>query len=601
MVCIFSGTMPFAQQRNDVYMPVVDSFEYSSGDVHKLLWDEELVEYLWDARSELFIEAYLIESMDGLAAPISASMAVKLFAALNNPAVSKELFNLCIDALRLKFDSQSDIIKLAASKKHLISESVLRLAYDGFPELSDFVATCPNTPFGIFEELLYDKEPPLESLALNTNLPESVRDEIIRISFELIQKRTYTKFYNVMVRLAQFSILTELQVERIFECQDARVCTPLLSQPYLPQKIVEALSGHQQGLWFESRDCFIDNDFILLDHFRLEWLKSGYLTYEQQMKFVTGDKSHQIALASNNNLCIDAIKILGKSTSIDVQQAICKNVIFRKYDEELSRFIAESVDSICLLDLLRNDSFQDPIAWLTIYDRFFDEMHTHELAYCLRGINSSLVISTTINSKSPDALLELSYNPWLNATQITLLLQALDDLHFSCESSLLISIVRNISNNPNHNITSIGKLISFYAEIKCHLNVETNVSKDIFNASVSLLRKVICPSYFGLLNESCEDKRSFFCELNHLIHLILDHTSDDLLISKSPFYHIVVTLVERENIFFGADAKGLGILCKIQQICPSVGEKLLNRALTFRQGQLTQDGPVTKIKNRRQL
>lgn len=586
----------------DVDMPVVDSFRYSPGDIHKLLWDEELVEYLWDSRSELFIEPYLIESMSGLSSPISASMAVKLFAALNNPSVSTEVFNKCIDALQLKFDAQSDIIKLASDKKHLISQAVLRLVYDGFPELASFIASCPNTPVDILEQLVRVDGHQLESLALNANLPSSIRSEIIRISFEGIRKKSYPTFYEVMVRLAQFSILSEMDIERIFDCQDARVCTLLLSQPYLPQKFVDAFSGQPQGMWFESNDCFIDNDFILLDHFRLEWLKTGCLTYDQQLKFSSsGDESQQIALAYNHNLSIDVIKILSQSTSIDVQLTLCKNVSFSKYENELSRFIANAIDSSCLFELLKNNSFKDPESWLTIYNRFFDNMHATGVEYCLRGINSSQVICAAVNSKHPDALLELSFNPLLNADQLMLLLQSLDELKFSCESSLLVRIIRNISKNQNHSIASIGKLISFYASIKSELKIETNVSKDIFNASVNLLRKVICPYYFGLLNVPYADKCSFFCDLNHLIHLVLDHTSDDLLISKSPFYHIVVALVERESIFFGADAKGLEILCKIQQICPSVGEKLLNRALTLRQEQLNQCAPMAAIKNRRQL
>ncbi len=586
----------------DLYMLVVDSFRYPSSEVHKLLWDHELVEYLWDSRSESFIESYLIESISALSSPINASMAVKLFAALNNPAVSDTLFERCINTLQLKFDAQSNIIKLASGKKHLISEAVIRLVYEGFPGLSDFIASCPNTPADILERLVVSESHQFESLALNTALSSSIRGEIIRISFEKLRKESYATFYEVMVRLAQSSILSECEIERIIDCQDARICALLLSQPYLPQKVVDALSGRPQGLWFESNDCFIDNDFTLLDHFRLEWLKTGYLSHGQQLIFASSDHSQQIALASNNNLSEEVIEILAKSTSIDVQHALCINVKFNKYSKALSDLIASCIDQACLFDLLKNKSFTDPDAWLTIYHRFVDEMNVIGAAYSLRGINSSQIIGSVIRNKQLESLLELSFNPLLNAEQMIALLHSLEALNSVCEGDALVRIVRNISKNTNHNIASIGQLISFYACIKGALNVETNVSRDIFNASVNLLRKVICPHYFGFLNTKNEGECSFLCELNHLVHQILDHASDDLLISKSPFYHVVVALVEHENIFFGGDAKGLSILSKIQQICPSVGEMLLNRALTLRQEQISKDVvSVAAIKNRRQL
>lgn len=585
----------------DVYMPAVESFMYSSSDIHKLLWGDELAEYLWDARSKLFIESYLSEAMKGLNSPISASMAVNLFAALNNPAISPSAFNKCIKILQLNFDSRANIIKLASSKKHLISDDVVSLVYEKFPDLSDFVAACPSASVEILDKIVCAGGHQLESLALNTNIPLSIRNKLIQIAFDSIRQESYTSFYNIMVRLAQFSILTEVEIERIFDCQDARVCVQLLSQPQLPQKIIEAITGTPQGFWFESKDCFIDVDFILLDHFQLEWLKIGFLTHEQQIKYSSGSKLQQVALASNKNLSADVIEHLSMSTSIDVQQALCEHVAFNKYLDGLSIAVARNIDSACLLNLLKNHSFECPDAWLIIYNRFLDSMHVTGLSHCLRGINSSVIIDSVINSKQPDALLDLSFNPWINAEQMTCLLQSVGDLRDKCESTFLIKIVRNISKSRHHNIISIGRLISFYAEIKAGLNIETNVSKDIFNASTSLLRKVVCPGYFGAMSKLHDGELSFICELNRLVHLILDHTSDDLLISKSPFYHIMVALVDHENSFCCADANGMGILCKIQKICPSVGEMLLNRALALRQENLSLDVSVTLLKNRREL
>ncbi|MFQ2234837.1 hypothetical protein ACK32R_03875 [Aeromonas dhakensis] len=593
--------MQFAQQNVDVYMSAVESFMYSSSDVHRLLWGDELAECLWDARSKLFVESYLVEAMKGLISPISASMAVKIFAALNNPAISTASFNKCIEILQLNFDSRANIIKLASSKKHLISGDVVRLVYERFPELSDFVAECPNASIDILDRIICSDSPHLESLALNTNIPPSIRSNLIRIAFDSIRKTSYTSFYNVMVRLAQCSMLDEVEIERIFDCQDARVCVQLLSQPQLPQKIVEAISGNPQGFWFESKDCFIDDDFILLDHFQLEWLKTGFLTYEQQIKFASGSRLQQVALASNKNLSADAIERLSMSTSMDVQQTLCEHVAFDKYMDELSINVAHNINSACLANLLKNKSFKHPEAWLIIYNRFLDSMRVTDLSHCLRGINSSPIIESVVNSRQLDALLELSINPWLNAEQIINLLQSVGDLRESCESSFLVEIIRNISKSPHHSIISVGNLISFYAEIKGVLDIETNVSKDIFNAATRLLRKVVCPGYFGYISESHRDGAHFYCELNRLVHLILDHTSDELLISKSPFYHIVVALVDHENSFYCADEKGMGILCKIQRICPSVGEMLLNRALTLKQEKLSQEFSVVLRKNRREL
>ncbi len=583
----------------DVYMPAVESFMYSSSDVHRLLWDDELAECLWDARSKLFIESYLVEAMKSLCSPINVTTAIKLFASLNNPAISTPSFNQCIEILQQNLDCRSDNIKLASVKRHLISADVVRRIYGRFPGLSDFIATCPNASVDILEKIIFSESPQLESLALNTNLPPSIRNEIIRISFDSMRQKSYQSFYSVMVRLAQFSILDEVEIERIFECQDARVCIQLLSQPYLPRKIADAISGCPQGFWFESKDCFIDDDFILLDHFQLEWLKTGYLTYEQQIKFASGSKPQQMALASNKNLSVDVIELLSLSTSINVQQTLCEHVAFDKYKDELSVYVARAIDSMCLSNLLKNQSFKSPDAWLIIYNRFLDSMHVTGLLHCLRGINSMTIIESVIKSRQPDALLALSFNPWINGDQIIGILQSVGDWRENYDDSVLINIIRNISSSRRHSIASIEKLISFYAEIKTGLSVDTNISKDIFNASVSFLRRAICPHYFGPLDEPHGRGKSFYDDLNRLVHLILDHTSDDLLISKSPFYHIVAALVDHESIFFGTDAKGMGILCKIQKISPSVGEMLLNRALTLRQEQLSRDVPV--FKSRRQL